>query len=245
MYFIWEGKIFKVPLSTLQRPKCKGGMDLINPMAKCRAMRLYRLLEHIRQQESTTMELLRQCKLEIPSINPPQRHIALNKQTYLQQVYCDSAYITPRIPQEFASAFRRRLYKTIYTTINDTTLTIPMRVNRHGQQGDWKKIWENLWMAPVPEKTKCHWYEVIHDLIPTSYRLHAINLSSSDFCTQCMQPDTIQHRLTQCGQAPAQWKWTQERLAIILRTSTNHILQEWLQRPSFYFWPLKRQHAVL
>ena len=100
-------------------------------------------------------------------------------------------------------------------------------------------------MAPVPEKTKCYWYEVIHDLIPTRHRLHAINLSSSDICAQCMQLDTIQHRLIQCGQAPAQWKWTQEILAIILRTSTNHILQEWLQRPSFYFWPPKRQHAVL
>ena len=134
MYFIWKGKIFKVPLSTLQRPKCKGRMDLINPMAKCRAMCLYRMMEHIRQQESTTMELLRQCKMELPSINPPQRHTALNKQTYLQQVYIDSAYIIPRTPQESAPAFRRRLYKTIYTTINDTTLTIPMRVNRHGNK---------------------------------------------------------------------------------------------------------------
>jgi len=34
-YFIWKGAIFKVPLSTLQKPEDNGGKALTNVTAKC------------------------------------------------------------------------------------------------------------------------------------------------------------------------------------------------------------------
>ena len=41
-WYIWKGTIVKVPTSTLQRTKQKGGMDLIDITAKCRALLLSR-----------------------------------------------------------------------------------------------------------------------------------------------------------------------------------------------------------
>jgi hypothetical protein len=42
-WYVWNGAIFKVPLSTLQRPKEEGGLDLINIGAKSRALYYYRM----------------------------------------------------------------------------------------------------------------------------------------------------------------------------------------------------------
>jgi len=44
-YFIWKGSVFRVPLSTLQKAKHEGGLDLINPLSKCRTMCLLRFME--------------------------------------------------------------------------------------------------------------------------------------------------------------------------------------------------------
>jgi hypothetical protein len=44
-WFIWQGVIFRVQLSTLQNPKEEGEWGLINPEAKCQALFLYRMRE--------------------------------------------------------------------------------------------------------------------------------------------------------------------------------------------------------
>jgi len=41
-WFLWKGEIFRVPLSSLQRPK-EGGWGLINPAAKCMALFMNRM----------------------------------------------------------------------------------------------------------------------------------------------------------------------------------------------------------
>ena len=102
-----------------------------------------------------------------------------------------------------------------------------------------------IWEAPVPERYKCIWYEVVHDIKPTRQRLHTIKLVASDNCMQCMETDTLRHRLTRCGEADIQWQWTQNKLALILRTDPVYVLPEWLQRPGFRFWPRQKHRAVL
>jgi len=42
-WFIWQGEIFRVPLSILQRGKMDGGWDLVNVWAKSRALFIYRI----------------------------------------------------------------------------------------------------------------------------------------------------------------------------------------------------------
>ena len=51
-YFIWKGAIFKVPLSTLQKPKDSGGRALIHIMAKCMTLFILRM-ERQKQQADT------------------------------------------------------------------------------------------------------------------------------------------------------------------------------------------------
>jgi hypothetical protein len=42
-WYIWQGSIFRVPISTLQRRKEKGGWGLNDVEAKCRELLLYRM----------------------------------------------------------------------------------------------------------------------------------------------------------------------------------------------------------
>jgi len=244
-YFIWKGNIFRVPLSTLQKSKQEGGLALINPMAKSRTMCLLRIMEQCNKHENTTTELLRKCKVEIPSTNPPNQHKPLQRYTYLACAYYDSAYIPTRLPQESLTTHKKKMYAAIKAMIQDTNAMTTMRATKHWTHINWTIIWKNVWDAPVSERATSTWYEVIHDIKPTRQRLHAIKLAPSDTCTHCTEPDTIQHRLTKCGEAQTQWKWTQKKLALFLRTDPAYVSPEWLQRPCFNFWPRQKQRATL
>jgi len=48
VWFIWKGTIFRVPISTLQRRREDGGLELLDIEAKCRAL----FLTKMRDQEA-------------------------------------------------------------------------------------------------------------------------------------------------------------------------------------------------
>ena len=43
----------------------------------------------------------------------------------------------------------------------------------------------------------------LHDTVPTSERLHRIQLAESDCCRRCERLDTLEHRLTDSGEGTA------------------------------------------
>jgi hypothetical protein len=85
---------------------------------------------------------------------------------------------------------------------------------------DWNMIWRNLHETPATEDVKMDWYKVIH-LIPTKDRLQRINITATNQCNQCQAKDTLQHRLIECRDGRQIWKWTQGRIAIMLRTNAK------------------------
>src|SRR5215510_7870757 len=48
-----------------------------------------------------------------------------------------------------------------------------------------------------------------------------------------------------CGDDTMQWEWTRKRTAQILRIGPKWILETWLCRPPFKFWPKQKNNAVL
>ena len=67
----------------------------------------------------------------------------------------------------------------------------------------------------------------------------------TDLCRHCNRKDTLQHRLTECGEGPPIWGWTRERIATILRTDPRPMPAECLLRPDLKLWPPKCHGAVL
>jgi hypothetical protein len=47
---------------------------------------------------------------------------------------------------------------------------------------DWARIWRNLHTAWITDTLKSTWHTIIYDLIPTTERLTAIRLASSNKC---------------------------------------------------------------
>ena len=110
---------------------------------------------------------------------------------------------------------------------------------------DWGSIWKNLQTVPVSERIKSTWFRAIHDILPTRERLQKIRLSPTDQCQHCGEHDSIQHRLTECGDGIVPWEWTKKCLALMLRSDPKWIPTEWLLRPQFKLWPPQRHRTVL
>jgi hypothetical protein len=110
---------------------------------------------------------------------------------------------------------------------------------------DWARVWTNLHTAWASDAMKANWYMVMHDIIPTKERLHAILLTDSAQCRICGENDAGVHRIAECGEGTAIWKWTCIRIEAILRTDQTQIPQEWILRPDFHIRPPRRHGAVL
>jgi hypothetical protein len=89
-----------------------------------------------------------------------------------------------------------------------------------------------------------HMVLTIHDLVSTNARLAAIHLTPTSTCPNCGLEDTLQHRITDCGEGAVTWNWTRTRLGMILRMTPTYIPKEWTTRPDFTLWPPQRHAAV-
>ena len=110
---------------------------------------------------------------------------------------------------------------------------------------DRRRVWKNMSEAHLPESTRAAWYRVIHDITPTKERLSRIKLAQTDTCRHCKAKDTLEHRLTLCGEGKEIWEYTKTLMARMLRTSPTPIPNDWLVHPQFQIWPPKRQRAIL
>ena len=89
-----------------------------------------------------------------------------------------------------------------------------------------------------------NWYVVIQDILPTNARLRRIRLVGSPLCHHFGEPDTIQHRVTGCGEGARIWNWTKRRITWILRTDPYHKPPDCTTRFQFQLWPPQRHRAV-
>jgi hypothetical protein len=106
-------------------------------------------------------------------------------------------------------------------------------------------VWDNLSEAPGPESTRIVWFRVIHDIFPMNERLQRIRMVQTDTCRNCNMKDTLEHRITACGEGRAIWEHSKRLMAWMLRTIPSRIPDDWLLHPQFQIWPPKRRRAIL
>ena len=76
-------------------------------------------------------------------------------------------------------------------------------------------------------------------------QLYRIKITQSTSCQRCTMADTLQHRLTECGEGRRIWQYTKTQIILILRTIPSRIPDEWILRPQFNIRPKKRNNAIL
>ena len=236
-WYIWQGAIFRVQVSTLRRQKKQGEWDLTDIEAKCRALLLRRMWMESMRVETATTSWLKRWKLTGQQANPPHATRILNKLAYLQKYAFDMAYVTPPGRDEAPNTFKRRLYCTLHTMAVAERGAQEIRVIQSQPTANWSRVWRNLHTAWITEQMKSTWFIVIHNIIPANERLAAIRLTDTNRCRQCGRTDTHQHLITECNEGANIWKWTRARLAILLRMDPRHVPAEWTIRPHFFFCP--------
>jgi hypothetical protein len=70
-WFLWNGEIFRVPLSTLQRTKKEGGCGMIQPAAKCMALLFHRMREQGKKKGMVTADWMKRWGLQEQAEKPP------------------------------------------------------------------------------------------------------------------------------------------------------------------------------
>jgi hypothetical protein len=95
-WYIWQGAIFRVPLSTLQRWTEEGGLNLIDVTAKCRSLYLTRFWAQGERDGSLTAALLNAWTLLSPGMNPPHIQAIPGNMAYLRTYFLEWAYMEPQ-----------------------------------------------------------------------------------------------------------------------------------------------------
>ena len=171
-----------------------------------------------RRIDTFTENWLTKWRLHRRTPNPPLIRRIPKKFDYLYRYNIESAYAPMREDPEHPKTYKKRLYTALLTSIQAAAGFPEMRIQKLWPNTDWLRIWRNLNEAPVPENTRCVWYQAIHDIIPTNVRLHRINMVPSVSCRRCTADDTLEHRLIACGEGHTIWQYTKTLLATMLRT---------------------------
>jgi len=111
-WYIWRGTVFRVPVSTLQRPKQTGGLEMPDTEAKCTALLLYRMYLQGQRNGTVTAAWIQALYLTGRQANPPHATKVRTKLAYRYVYAVIMAYITP--PEQDKAPpprfFRKRIY---------------------------------------------------------------------------------------------------------------------------------------
>jgi hypothetical protein len=243
-WFIKNGAIFCVPLTTLQLPHLSGGWGLDVVGVKCAAL-LYGRMRSLAAEESTCTSLLMTfCNIQGPVANPPPRTRIPLALPHCRRYAIDGAYLPSRGALEPRRTYQRRLRQTLLSLERSQRPVPQMRVVRHSPEVVWDAVWANLHSMRRDSPVVSDWYVVIHDIVPTRQRLASINYVPSPGCDVCGEVDTLEHRLLVCGQGAILWRWTKGIIAALLRVSHADIPNDWVWCPQYVLWPKQRRAAV-
>ena len=242
-WFIWQAAIFRVPMTTMQRPRTDGGWDIPNIDNKCRTLLYTRIRDNINKGEQPIANIDKTWGISRRVKNPPALYQDLRKLEYIQMYIRDMAYINNIENGESQRMIKKRIYRTLQE-MSTNGVNNEMRITRKNPGVIWHRVWRNLHKSGLAPSMKSTWYAAINDILPTQNRLRAINLVKDDKCPRCKNTDSVLHRIIECRDGEIQWAWTRQKIAHILRTEAKHIPQEWTIRPDYQIWPKQRNAAV-
>lgn len=109
-----------------------------------------------------------------------------------------------------------------------------MRTGQYLPTWEGYKVRRNTAHSMLSDAINCTWFRVFHDIIPKRYGLHHIYQPTTVLAALYLIPCFT---LVLCKRTEDVWKWTCERLALILGTVPQHVPPEWLRAHKFSFHP--------
>jgi hypothetical protein len=243
-WFVWQGRIFKFPTTTLYKTPAEGGLGLIDINTKCTVLLITRMRIQSEQNGSLTADWLTRWMLTGSPANPPNLNGIPARLRYIRTYALERAYIPPTMKSQKSRNRKREVYNTLRRIATAGVAPPVVRIMRIHPTTQGETVWRNINNTWLEERVKSKWYIVAHDLLPTNERLYKIRLTATEACKLCGKTDTLKHRTTGCGDKAKIWQWTRNRIAWIIRTDPKWIVEDWLSKPDFTFWPPQRHRAV-
>jgi hypothetical protein len=112
----------------------------------------------------------------------------------------DKAYIETPKQGEPPRTCRARIYETLRRIKLAANPPRNVRITMRYPTTDWGVVWANLHATWAADSIKVNWFKVIHDILPTNERLHAIGPTGTPLCPNCGENDTVMHKIIECGE---------------------------------------------
>ena len=152
--YLGRGETFRVPLTTLQKPKTQGEWTIRDVTLKCQALLLRRVWLQSQKEGTATAEWLRAWRLVGHQHNPPHVGRIPVQLAYLRQYARDTAYIAPPTRTEASRNFKRRMYDTLFLMATAGKIPPVMRIVQKRPNIHWDLVWRNLRASCVPEEVR-------------------------------------------------------------------------------------------
>lgn len=187
--FLWKNNVFRVDRRQLYLDTDQGGLGLIDPESKCKAL----FIQNIINQNNVTgnrndeqyllnfkflQRLTRNGKEWIEQAKIMQATHAMDSTYQIYRVFLGQQMYTPRVEE-------------VYPDVN------------------WQILWKNISSSFLSTPDRSKLYLLLNDLIANKQKMfqYGIGRIENDLCDVCNEPDSNFHRLRTChaGQEVRHW----------------------------------------
>lgn len=202
--FIWTSFIFKLNRNQLYMDYRKGGLRLVDPEAKTKALFLKNVF-HNYDKNGRNME---ECYLLKDSINGK---LSRNAREWLREGMLLNENLNLQTTH------------LLYEYLIDRNRQLPAIETK--MQLDWENVWENVSSNFLPLNERAYLYIFINDLVPNKEKLKAYNIGhiNATVCEKCSLSDTNEHRIKQCPKAKMIWDWCTNIIRQKMKINVNDI----------------------
>lgn len=187
--FLWRGAVFRVSREQLYLDNDKGGLRLVDPESKCKALFVKSLLSNSTDDGA-------------------------GEEEYLLQ-YGNKGQLTRNGKEwvEMAQNIRGNNWSQTSSLLYNyfiNRLEIQPKPEKDHPEIDWITLWKNLSWNFLCSEDKTNIYLLYNDVIPNKEKLEAFGIGRlpSIVCEYCGVPDNNFHRVVECGKVEDIRQWT-------------------------------------
>lgn len=202
--FLWSGSVFRVARDQLYLDHSRGGLRLVDPESKCKALFVKNIL-NLRNDVAEEKYLL-----DIPN----NGRLTRNAKEWIELARLIDQEANPE-----AQSCKQLYYKFL------RSCEISVRVEDHFPDEDWFTLWKNTSYNFLCSEDRSNIFLLLNDVIANKEKLlmYKIGRLSDGNCESCGVPDSNLHRVTECNRTKEIRQWTEQILKNRLRVNFSRI----------------------
>lgn len=206
--FLWYRCSLRISFDQMCLPRKRGGLGLISPEYKCKALLItrYLRLKHVSPFFHNFTNHLQ---------NPPNiKEIPINAY-FLKIMYLEIPYLPRHIIENPCASV---LYDHYIQRIKKPY------VEQKYPQFNWNKIWKNLFTIKISSDYQLVWYLLVNEKLPCADKNFRYGRLNTPFCSFCPQvTEDLKHRYSSCSRVRNCWWFSLTQIKLINRQRARNV----------------------